>query len=294
MNSIYTEHNAGYPFDVAFLAFMQNSYRLFNSLGSMAGNKAIISGCEEVGNTITPGTVYINGELFPFEGGAKGDTVIIKEETNEVTFEDGFLRPLETIRTAAFGRSTPEKTFNWEDFQRVTNLQDLGKNKTDNTETKKLLERIEKLEKQKQAVPIGLVAIWGKPENEIPEGWEEYVPMRGVMPIGHDPEYRRDENDAEDYRLNALKHRSGKRSHKLTEAEMPSHSHKYKYSTTSQDVNNEGAEENGGRAGWMLNLNKMSETYSSSVGGSQPHNNMPPYRVVQFIKYVGFPKSNDE
>ena len=149
MNTINTEHNAGYPFDVAFLAFMQNSYRLFNSLGSMAGNKAIISGCEEIGNTITPGTVFINGELFPFEGGAKGDTVIIKEETNEVTFEDGFLRPLETIRTAAFGRSTPEKTFNWEDFQRVTNLQDLGKNKTDNTETEKLLKRIEKLEKQK-------------------------------------------------------------------------------------------------------------------------------------------------
>ena len=23
-------------------------------------------------------------------------------------------------------------------------------------------------------------------------------------------------------------------------------------------------------------------------GGDRPHNNMPPYRVVQFIKYVGF------
>ena len=289
MNTINTEHNAGYPFDVAFLAFMQNSYRLFNSLGSMAGNKAIISGCEEVGNTITPGTVFINGELFPFEGGAKGDTVIIKEETNEVTFEDGFLRPLETIRTAAFGRSTPEKTYNWEDFKRVYNLQYLGENKTDNTKTEKLLKRIEKLEKEKQAVPIGLVAIWGKPENEIPEGWEEYVPMRGVMPIGYDPEYRKDENDAEDYHLNTLKQKGGKRSHKLSVEEMPSHKHDYgdiyfsesggtvvtpnSYGSNKSDYDNQGFE--------------MNRT-SASTGGDQPHNNMPPYRVVQFIKYVGF------
>ena len=283
MNKLHTEHNAGYPFDVAFLAFMQNAYNLFNHFGHLAGNKVIISGCEEVGNTITPGTVYINGELFPFEGGAKDDTVIIKEETNEVTFEDGFLRPLETIRTAAFGRSVPEKTFNWEDFKRITNLQELGENKTDNTETKKLIERIEKLEKQKQAVPIGLVAIWGKPENEIPEGWEEYVPMRGVMPIGIDPEYKKDENDAEDYRLNVLKHRSGKRSHRLTIEEMPSHNHNIdKLPTQFKDT------DRGVGHYSEFSLDDITSRTSSATGGDQPHNNMPPYRVVQFIKYVGF------
>ena len=288
MNIINTEHNAGYPFDVAFLAFMQNSYRLFNSLGSMAGNKAIISGCEEIGNTITPGTVYINGELFPFEGGAKGDTVIIKEETNEVTFEDGFLRPLETIRTAAFGRSVPEKTFNWEDFKRVYNLQYLGENKTDNTETEKLLKRIEKLEKQKQAVPIGLVAIWGKPENEIPEGWEEYTPMRGVMPIGHDPEYRKDENDAEDYHLNTLKQKGGKRSHKLSVEEMPSHRHE-----TVNDASGSDRDSKGYGSAFTMDTDEITHNRRNLMsiepsGGDRPHNNMPPYRVVQFIKYVGF------
>lgn len=288
MNTINTEHNAGYPFDVAFLAFMQNSYRLFNSLGSMAGNKAIISGCEEIGNTITPGTVFINGELFPFEGGAKGDTVIIKEETNEVTFEDGFLRPLETIRTAAFGRSTPEKTYNWEDFKRVYNLQYLGENKTDNTETEKLLKRIEKLEKEKQAVPIGLVAIWGKPENEIPEGWEEYTPMRGVMPIGHDPEYRKDENDAEDYHLNTLKQKGGKRSHKLSVEEMPSHRHE-----TVNDASGSDRDSKGYGSAFTMDTDEITHNRRNLMsiepsGGDQPHNNMPPYRVVQFIKYVGF------
>ena len=65
MNKLNLTHEAGYPFDVNFLAFMQAAYSLFNHFGHLAGNLAIISGCEEVGNTISAGTVYINGELLP-------------------------------------------------------------------------------------------------------------------------------------------------------------------------------------------------------------------------------------
>lgn len=286
MNTINTEHNAGYPFDVAFLAFMQNSYRLFNSLGSMAGNKAIISGCEEVGNTITPGTVFINGELFPFEGGAKGDTVIIKEETNEVTFEDGFLRPLENIRTAAFGRSTPENTYNWEDFQRVTNLQDLGKNKAENKALKELKDEVEKLKKQKQAVPIGLIALWGKPANEIPEGWREYVNLRGKMPIGLDPDYVKKPEDVQDYGLNQILKQGGERSHKLTIEEMPAHSHE-QGSEALHNLFGGGSYIGERHWGGTSGVGAFTKQNTSTVGGNQPHNNMPPYRVVQFIEYVG-------
>nr|WP_314287091.1 hypothetical protein [uncultured Capnocytophaga sp.] len=304
MNKLHTEHNAGYPFDVAFLAFMQNAYNLFNHFGYLAGNKAIILGCEEVGNTITPGTVFINGELFPFEGGAKGDTVIIKEETNEVTFDDGFLRPLENIRTVAFGRSTPEKTYNWEDFQRVSNLQDLGKNKAENKALEELKDEVKKLKKQKQAVPIGLIALWGKPANEIPEGWREYVNLRGKMPIGLDPDYVKKPEDVQDYGLNQILKQGGERSHKLKAEEIPAHKHSYQDTIAVADINHNEASEfrSGGDFDAFENttrylpgsgdnnnnLRMWKNRESSSVGSDHPHNNMPPYRVVQFIEYIGF------
>ena len=169
MNNLHTEHNAGYPFDIEFLAFMQNAYSLFNHFGHLAGNLAIISGCEEVGNTISAGTVYINGELLPFEGGTKDDTVWIKEATQQVTFKDGFSLTLETIRTVVFGRSAPDKTFKWEDFQRVTNLQALEAKKAENKAFEDLKAEVEILKKQKQAVPVGLIAIWGNLLTRYPK-----------------------------------------------------------------------------------------------------------------------------
>jgi len=289
MNKLNLTHEAGYPFDVNFLAFMQNAYSLFNHLGHLAGNLAIISGCEQTGNTIAAGTVFINGELLPFEGGAKSDSIFIKEVTNEVTFEDGFLRPLETIRTVTFGRSTPEKTFNWEDFQRVTNLQDLGKNKAENKALKELKDEVEKLKKQKQAVPIGLIALWGKPANEIPAGWREYVNLRGRMPVGFDPDYLKTKDDSQDYQFNSLLKSGGERSHRLTISEMPLHTHNYNdiyYSEAWGSVyipGNIGSEE----TDYDNKGYDMTRT-SAGTGGDQPHNNMPPYRVVQFIEYVGF------
>ena len=79
----------------------------------------------------------------------------------------------------------------------------------------------------------------------------------------------------------------GEAEHKLTVAEMPSHSHNSFIST-----------ENGkyfgvleGSGGWLGQVlvgwgNKVKENVLFSAGGSQPHNNMPPYVSVYMWKRV--------
>ncbi|WP_119789497.1 fibronectin type III domain-containing protein [Flavobacterium anhuiense] len=132
-----------------------------------------------------------------------------------------------------------------------------------------LIDRIETLEKRPAtAVPIGMIALWGKPAP-FPEGWEEYVPLRGRMPIGL---------DTNDSTFNTLLNYGGNKQKTLTINEIPPHTHSYDkaisgrgYQTRSDDN--------------PLGSN-VSET-SGSTGGGLPFSLMNPYRVVHFIEYTG-------
>ena len=132
-----------------------------------------------------------------------------------------------------------------------------------------LIDRIETLEKRPvTSVPLGMIALWGKPAP-FPEGWEEYVPLRGRMPIGL---------DTNDSTFNTLLNYGGNKQKTLTINEIPPHTHSYDkaisgrgYQTRSDDN--------------PLGSN-VSET-SGSTGGGLPFSLMNPYRVVHFIEYTG-------
>ncbi|GAA4156560.1 hypothetical protein GCM10022217_15680 [Chryseobacterium ginsenosidimutans] len=99
------------------LSGLQDAYSIFTGVAKMAGDKAILSGCEDLGTTVTDGYVVIGNETLEFKGAVKQTTVIIKEEITSIQFEDGNLKPFETYRYATFGFSPG--AYNWDDFKRV-------------------------------------------------------------------------------------------------------------------------------------------------------------------------------
>jgi hypothetical protein len=117
---------------------------------------------------------------------------------------------------------------------------------------------------------------WGKTASEIPTGWEA-VPdseLGGVFLVGKidaDPEF--------DLAATPI----GERSHSLIYNEMPSHSHNFTGFTTGGGLNS------GGDSGHnVVDQNTLSHTLSTSiVGNGLPHNNLPPYKVVMYIRWVG-------
>ena len=169
MNKINFNQTGGFPLSTNILDAMQSAYAIFNQLGSLAGNKAIISGCEQLGNTVADGVIFLNGEILPFKGGAIGSSIIIKEESESRVFEDGATKPVIFKKYATFGSSLPEKTFTWVEFKRFENLLNLTEKKAEKTELDKSIKRIEKLEEQKPVIGEIKQGIFDL--GNLPPGW---------------------------------------------------------------------------------------------------------------------------
>lgn len=284
MNIVRYKQTGGFPLDTNNLDFLQSSFHILNTLGNLAGDMVIISGCETTGNTVSNGVVYVNKEVLEFRGGSLSANVFIKEEAVSGTFEDGSFKPIEITRYVTFGSSTPDKTFKWEDFKSVDNLIQQGVKNAD------FEKRIKALENKKSPVPIGLIAIWGKPASEpIPEGWKECTDLRGRMPIGWNP----DDTD-----FSELLKNDGEKAHQLKVQELPAHRH-YTISNTHGNGSQRNyanglytamVNQDNGKDDYMLSGTSVEPNIapSSEAGGNQPHNNMPPYRIIKFIEFIGF------
>jgi chitodextrinase len=179
-----------------------------------------------------------------------------------------------------------------------------------------LLSRITALEnKPAIAVPIGMVAIWGKPAP-FPEGWEEYRPLRGKMPVGlfnptldemsdeldgdrgNNVTYYRDSNGMVVFPFDTLGNTGGRVGKNLRINEMPRHTHDYNDIYFSEHwgsvivPNNVGTGDNDGdNKGYQMLRTSFPTggTDGGAIGSATPFSLLNPYRVVQFIEYTGRP-----
>ena len=115
------------------------------------------------------------------------------------------------------------------------------------------------------AVPAGLIAAFNA--NQCPQGWTAFNAAAGRVLLGSGT------LGIDQY---AVGNTGGEARHRLTIPEIPSHTHTYQIGTGEQSRATSlpaTAQNGGGRTGT-----------TNATGGSQPHENRPPYLVVKYCR----------
>ncbi|MRJ11711.1 hypothetical protein EDL98_11640 [Ornithobacterium rhinotracheale] len=273
MDKLILNGTNGFPLHTDTLAEAQRAWNIFNAISGITGDLAILQGCEQKGSSVSDGVVVIKGEVLNFKGGAVMPKVVIEEKITERAFKDKNKKPVFATRTAKFGVGS--NAYEWSNFKRLKPLSLIQEEKEDKTNVTALAEKITKLEKLlKNTIPIGLVAIWDRPANEIPAGWVEHTDLRGRVPAG--------QGTGDFATLGA---EIGEAKHTLTITEMPRHSHKFKARITRDD---KGSGTDGTEYSTQTYFGLGEGVAIDYQGGDAAHNNIQPTRIVKFIRFVGF------
>lgn len=262
----------GVPLTNDLMDTLQKGYAIYNALASVCGHLTILEGAVVTGNTVSPGIVAVNGEVFYFEGGtASTNTFVNKDETLK-TFQDTSYKVLIEVRTIRFGNGDPATTYPWSDFVRLKTIGEISELIADMATTQQIANLQEQIDLLKlKTAPVvngGVVWAWFKPASDIPAGWKECVDVRGRTIVGLQP------GDAE---FGMLKGTYGTKKHQLTVAELPSHRHSFQTtrdfgdSTPSSQVTTDPQQNKG-------------PGYTDNTGSDQPHNNIQPSIIAYYIE----------
>ena len=159
MAKINFSNTGGFPFKQYTLNKMQESmFDLFNSILNFirvneTTGKFIISGCIASSGTISPGWMYIDGDLIKFEGASgNDDTKFLKAVTAEsVAFKNGENKPVYYTAVVQIDSSGTKLS----DFTRLYPVFDENYNHTDENFTTALLDKLNGIEAeaQKNVIP---------------------------------------------------------------------------------------------------------------------------------------------
>lgn len=122
----FTTQPNGFPLESdATLGFMQTAYtNAINALGGLGGSgNVILTGCADLGATVSNGWIYLNGEVLFFKGGTKAATFVINETVTQKANDSGQLIDRYFVRQAQFGVGATQ--YNFADLVRIENLQGL-------------------------------------------------------------------------------------------------------------------------------------------------------------------------
>ena len=165
----------------------------------------------------------------------------------------------------------------------INNEISTSKSSVNNLENKlKELEKKLTTAAKKNNIPIGMIALWSGDESTIPTGWQRVSEMSGRIPIGVGQGTDKN-NVSKNFNVNE---KGGEYEHTLSVNEMPKHAHEF----TGDDQLSKAhriVRENPGYDADSDNSGASKVYLTGDTGGGLPHNNIPPYYGVYFIRYVG-------
>lgn len=166
MNKQNFEARDRFPLSTQALSFMQDMIMATAQLALIGGDNYILSGCTITGDNVSDGVIVINGEVMPFKGGAKVNTITIVEESvqvsaNGLTFENARVK-----RYAKFASGTGANYYPWSIFQPLPTNEQLEKAKATVEYVDQEIAKI-----QAGNIPTGVIVMWGGREADIPAGW---------------------------------------------------------------------------------------------------------------------------
>lgn len=250
MNIADFQQLEGFPLRTNTVKFMQDAYSQLQAFGALAGEKSIISGCVEQGNSVSDGFVFYNGELLAFKGALKEDKVIIIEEVETDVFKDQSIKDVYKTRYITFGDDG--NGILWSEFKRYYINQPI----------KKEIKWVGRDITNADLAGTG----WF-----IANGTNGTDNVLGRMIVG---------KNSTETEFNTIGKKGGEKTHKLTVSEMPKH----RFQLTQDVVSFYGEANGNGNGGDGLGTKVK---YTNYLGGDQPHNNLPPYIVMIPIQFIG-------
>jgi|GEM_PF-3746515 len=129
-------------------------------------------------------------------------------------------------------------------------------------------------------IPGGTMMFWNKPANQIPTGWQEVVNWRGRFPVGM---------DVSQLDFQVLGGVGGEKRTTLSPGQLPKLTGQFE-TTAGQGANPSGVFSQPYAA--SASIGGVSVPFKHAgvkldIGNDESHNNLPPYRTVLFIEYIG-------
>lgn len=314
-----SQENRTFPLDCETLEALQNNIDMLGALGNMVGDKTILSGCgvktgggREEGYVFLKTAAYPMGEVLHFPG-SDTDSDYLHLTTVNGNVTQGTVTYTGAYTTRQVTQGGGEEQWPWAELTTPVDVEAIAVSLRN--QMADILDEVAKI----KPVPLGVVEMYSG--AGIPEGYalcdgqalsQSLYPdlyqvigtrfnksgtasgmfclpdLRGRFIVGQGSE--------SDY--NTVGNTGGEKTHKLTESELPGHTHSMEHTHNYMDIyysehngavgvpggygSGDSDNDNGGLEITRTTISQ-STTKTGSTGGGAAHENRPPYFVLSYI-----------